>query len=268
MAIGGINNNTNYMNNFQVGRNTTHENMGKLASGKKQNYAAQGAAELAAAQLMEEQQRGFKVGRNNMASGRDAINIADAAQAGTTDYLQTINEDSIRAMNGTMSADDRRALQNNISQMTQGIDDIANQARYNETKVLQGNGADINIVGDSEGSGRGVTTNNATAESLNMRNYSVLNGKADLDAVGGALQQVNRNRSVNGAQSNALEYGMNYNSIARENTIASESRKADTDYADTVTNLRSRQTLDTYRIQMQRQQMLNLQNQSMGILNH
>ena len=266
MAVGGISN-QNYLRNYQVGPNTTQRYTQQLASGKKQNKAADGAVELAAAQILEEQQRGYQVGRNNYASARDAMNIADGGMAGQNDYLQEINEKSVQAMNGTLSDSDRRAIQDEIGQLTQGMNDIAATTRYNETNLLN-NADQVNVVGDANGSSRSVNTSDTTAAGVGMQNYSVLNGQADLGAVSGAMRQVSANRSLNGAQTNALEYGMNYNSIARENTIASESRKADTDYAETITNQRTRQTLDTYRIQMQRQQMLHAQNAGMGMFNN
>lgn len=265
MAIGGVQN-QHYQHAATVGRNTQQNYAKQLNSGRKQNSAADGAAELAAAKLLEKQARGYQVGYNNQASGRDAINIADGAQASINDYAQDIYADSIRAMNGTMSADDRQAIQNNVSQLTQGMNDVANNTRYNETNLLKQDG-NVNIVNDGEGTSQPVSTTNATSSALGMNGYSVLNGTPNLDQVNGAMSRVSRNRSINGAQSNALEYGMNYNSIARENTIASESRKADTDYASTITNYRSRQTMDQYRLQMQRQQMMNMRTQNLGLLN-
>ncbi len=51
-----------------------------------------------------------------------------------------------------------------------------------------------------------------------------------------------------------MEHNVSYNSIARENLLSAQSSIADTDVAQEITELKKNQTLDAYRMQMQKKQ--------------
>lgn len=109
---------------------------GQYASGKKINTSADGAAESAIIEKQKANTGALKQKSNNALSQRDANNIADGAIAGITDNLQRINELNVQKSNGLYSDDDKRIIQNEIDQLTAGINDVAGQAKYNETNLL------------------------------------------------------------------------------------------------------------------------------------
>lgn len=79
-----------------------------LSSGKRINKSADDAAGLAIAEKQEAQIKGYEKGTNNMASAKDALNIADQALDSINDYLQRIRELSVSAANtATVSDSDR-----------------------------------------------------------------------------------------------------------------------------------------------------------------
>ena len=86
-----------------------------IASGKRINSAADDAAGLAIAQKMQREETGLSVGAQNAKAGIGALNVADGALDGVTDYLQRIRELAIRSMNGLNSADDKQSVKRRYS---------------------------------------------------------------------------------------------------------------------------------------------------------
>ena len=77
--------------------NTLSSSYESLSSGKRINGAADDAAGLAIAEKENVQVSGYKAGANNMASAKDALNIADGALGSINDYLQRIRELAVSA---------------------------------------------------------------------------------------------------------------------------------------------------------------------------
>lgn len=230
---------------------------GQLASGNKLTSAAKGPAQTAIAQQHESQIRGTNAATNNLKSGKDVLNISDAALGGITDYLQRIRELAVQANNtATVSNADRRNIQKEIDQMKQGISDIASQTQYNTKNLLDGsikNG--LQIASDANGSS--VTIQNSadsTLKALGIADFDVTK-KFDLKSIDKALEQVNRSRSQGGAQSNRLDYAIRFNDFASYQTASAKSRLADTDYPEAISEMKKQQTLQTYSFMMQKRKM-------------
>lgn len=230
---------------------------GQLASGNKLTSAAQGPAQMAIAQVHESQIRGTDAATNNLKSGKDLLNISDAALGGITDYLQRIRELAVQAGNtATVSDSDRRNIQKEIDQMKQGIQDIASQTQYNTKNLLDGsikNG--LQIASDANGNAVTIQNSaNSTLDALGIADFDVTK-KFDLKTIDNALNQVTRNRSQGGAQSNRLDYAIQFNSYASYQTASAKSRLADTDYPQAISELKKQQTLQTYSFMMQKRKM-------------
>lgn len=230
---------------------------GQIASGNKLTSAAKGPAQMAIAQEHESQIRGTNAAVNNLKSGKDVLNITDAALGGITDYLQRIRELAVQAGNtATVSDSDRRNIQKEIDQMKQGIEDIASQTQYNTKNLLDGslqNG--LNIASDANGNSITIQNqSNSTLDALGIADFDVTK-KFDLKTIDHALNQVSSSRSQGGAQSNRLDYAIQFHSFASYNTTMAKSRLADTDYPQAVSELKKQQTLQTYSFMMQKRKM-------------
>lgn len=232
---------------------------GQIASGNRLPSAANGAAELAISEKQESQIRGTNAGTNNLQSGKNVLNITDAALSGVTDYLQRIRELAVQASNtAAVSDSDRSNMQYEVDQLKQGIQDIASQTQYNTLNLLDGSlGSGLQIA--SDGNGNSITINqsmNSTLDALGIADFD-LTGDFDIQTIDDALNKVNSGRSQSGAQSNRLDYAINYNSYAAYNTTAARSRLADTDYPQAAAELKKQQTLQTYAFMMQKKKMEN-----------
>ena len=216
-GINGIGNQNNY--NMSL--------YGKIASGNKLQKAADGASELAISQKMETQIRTQEALAQNAAMDQAYQNIKDSGLAGMADYAQGINELSIRQMNGTMSASDKMAIQNQIDQYSAGIGDMTAQTKYNESYVL----SDFNVSGTP----------------------------SDM------ISQVTSARSSVGAQTNGLEHSLRSSQVSAENTTAAKSRIGDTDIAKASSQLKKQQVLRDYQTMMQKKREEDKKNQTLGL---
>lgn len=110
----------------------------KLSSGYRINRAADDAAGLAISEKMRRQIRGLTQASENAQDGISLVQIADGAMAEIHDMLHRGTELSIQAANGTLSETDRQFLQQEIEQLKNEIDGIADRATFNEIKVIKG----------------------------------------------------------------------------------------------------------------------------------
>ena len=230
---------------------------GQLASGKRLTSASKDAAQLAISEKQNAQIRGYNTATNNLKSGKDLLNISDAALSGVTDYLQRIRDLSLQASNSALlSDDDLQGIQDEINQMKQGIADIASQTQYNRMNLLDGSRrGGFQIASDGSGNSISIQNDsNSTLRALGIADFDVT-GNFDISTIDNALNKVSSIRSQGGAQSNRLDYAINFNSYAAYNTTAARSRISDTDYGTSATELKKQQTLQTYSLMMQKRKM-------------
>ena len=118
--------------------NKSDQAVERLASGLRINNAADDAAGTAIASKMESQVRSLGVAIRN---GHDAISMTQTAEGALGEMeniLQRIRELAVQAGNSTLSAQDRNAIQEEISQLTSEIDSIASSTNFNGVKLLDG----------------------------------------------------------------------------------------------------------------------------------
>jgi len=234
-----------------VRRDSVYE---KLSTGKKINGAADDAAGLAIAQKILKESNGYDVGAENIKHTNAAVNIAEGALGGITDYLQRIRELSVRASNGLMGQQDKESIQLEINQYLDGIRQMAASTEYNTLKLLDGNMADINVASNPDGRGMSIRMADGTLASLGIEGYDVT-GDFDISRIDSALNMINARRSGLGAASNALEHAYNHNTNASLQLTAARSRIEDTDMAAAVTEQKKNQVMRDYQIYMQKVKM-------------
>jgi len=233
----------------------SYTDYGKFASGKQIQSAADGAAELAIIQKEDAQARGYEVGADNIAAGKDLLNVADGAMAGITEQLQRIRELAVQASNtATMTDSDRAKIQMEIDQLKQGISDIATQTTFNTKPLLDGSNQELNIMHDANGNASAIELPNAMLQELGIADFDVT-GDFDISDIDKALEKVSSGRSKVGAQTNALEYAYNYNKNTGLNTIGAKSRLEDLDIPQAISDLKKNQLLQEYSMHMQKKRM-------------
>lgn len=226
-----------------------------LASGKRINSAADDAAGLAIAQKLQSQANGYDVGYCNAATSKDVLNIADGALGSITDNLQRIRELSVQASNGLYTESDRGMIQMEIDQLKQSIADTASQTQFNTKNLLDGSLNDFHVASDANGSGMTFDMPNATLQALGIADFDVTSGNFDISVIDDALDKVSSSRGSVGATSNRLDHMMAYNANASYNTVASQSRIEDLDYAKGISDMKKQNLLNTYNVMMMRKKL-------------
>ena len=111
----------------------------KLSSGYRINRAADDAAGLTISEKMRKQIRGLDQASTNAQDGVSAVQTAEGALTEVHSMLQRMNELATQSANGTNSATDRQAIQDEIDQLTTEIDRVSETTKFNETYLLKGN---------------------------------------------------------------------------------------------------------------------------------
>lgn len=110
----------------------------KLSSGYKINRAADDAAGLSISEKMRKQIKGLTQASSNAQDGVSAVQTAEGALTEVHSMLQRMNELAVQSSNGTNSQTDRKAIQDEIDQLTSEIDRVSETTKFNETYLLKG----------------------------------------------------------------------------------------------------------------------------------
>lgn len=111
----------------------------RLSSGYRINRAADDAAGMAISQKMKTQIAGLDQASRNASDGISVIQTAEGALQEVSSMLQRMRELSVQAANGTNTADDRAAIQQEINQLNEEIDRISDSTEFNTKTLLDGN---------------------------------------------------------------------------------------------------------------------------------
>lgn len=168
--------------------------------------------------------------------------------------LQGIRELAIRAMNGTNSEDDRKIIQDEINQQMAGIGEAAKNTVYNETKLLDGSYATMEIASNPTGKGSRIQLGDGSLDAIGIAGFNVTSGNFDLDTIDRAIEKVSSDRSKLGASANGLAARERSNQVAYENMTAAQSRIEDLDMAKASTDLKRDENLQKVQIAMFKKQ--------------
>jgi len=124
--------------NLAASQSSLTTSMQRLSSGVRINSAKDDAAGLAISDRMTSQIRGLNQAQRNANDGISLAQVAEGALASTTSNLQRIRELAVQAANGTNSASDRLALQQEVSQLKSEIARVGKQTEFNGLKLLDG----------------------------------------------------------------------------------------------------------------------------------
>ncbi|MBL5767282.1 hypothetical protein B5V88_02005 [Heyndrickxia sporothermodurans] len=111
----------------------------KLSSGLQINRAGDDAAGLAISEKMRAQIRGLGQAHRNI---QDGISLIQTAEGGLSNILspplERMRELAVQAANDTLTEEDRAAVQDEIEQIKQGIEQIVQNTNFNGVPLLKG----------------------------------------------------------------------------------------------------------------------------------
>ncbi|MFL7943710.1 flagellin [Priestia megaterium] len=130
---------------FNNANNAQSKSMEKLSSGLRINSAADDAAGLAISEKMRGQIRGLDMASKNAQDATSLIQTAEGALNETHDILQRMRELAVQSSNDTNTADDRKALNDEVKQLKEEVNRISDKTTFNTQKLMDGNfGSKVN----------------------------------------------------------------------------------------------------------------------------
>lgn len=176
----------------------------RLSSGLRINSARDDAAGLAISERLTTQIRGLDQARRNANDGVSLAQTAEGALTQTGEILQRIRELSIQSANATNSATDRKALNDEVNQLIQEVNRVANTTTFNGLKILDGTYQGQQFqVGANANETIGVSVQGATANDL-KNNTIALQSNTDNDGLGTVTAAANTAPAGNGVGAQTL----------------------------------------------------------------
>jgi len=145
-SVGGISIATNQLANtalLNLNRNqgTLGKLVSQLSSGLRVVTAADDPSGLAISVNLNDQAAGFDTANLNVQDATNAANVADGALSTVTSILQRVRSLAIEAANTITSPTDRSALQDEVGQLLQEINQISSNTNFNGQALLNGSHA-------------------------------------------------------------------------------------------------------------------------------
>ena len=217
--------------------------MARLSSGYRINSAADDAAGLAISEKLNAQIGGLKQANSNAQDGISLVQTAEGSLNEVHSMLQRVRELAVEYQNGTLSTDDRTAIQSEVNQLGSEIERIGNSAAFNGISLLAQAGTITFQVGANDGDTISVSTI-SLGQSVGSSVFSLTAGSSsDISEIDAAINSVSAQRADFGAVQNRLEHTINNLSTYQENLTASESQIKDVDMASEMVEFTKDQIL-------------------------
>ena len=251
--------NTNYAavlarkNLAEVQRNMDRS-VERLSSGHRINNAKDDAAGAAIAGRMESQIRGLTMGIRHAKDGQSLVLTAEGAMQELNKILQRMRELAVQSASGVASDNDRDYLNLEMQNLVSQIDAIANNTKFNNQELLKG--ASFTFWTDIDIAGTAITTTGASMQATKIIGGANLAQATTLVSIGSdakvtsltgivsvisiidaALATVDNRRAALGAVSNRFDHIVDNLQNVINNTVQSQSRILDADFAVETTKL-------------------------------
>ncbi|MBF8177162.1 MAG: flagellin [Burkholderiaceae bacterium] len=128
----------NSQRNLTASQSSLATSLQRLSSGLRINSAKDDAAGLAISDRMTSQINGLNQAARNANDGISMTQTAEGGLATATDLLQRMRTLAVQSANGTNSASDRASLQEEVGQLQQELNRVANTTQFNGQNVLDG----------------------------------------------------------------------------------------------------------------------------------
>ncbi|MBM7544761.1 flagellin [Weissella beninensis] len=177
-----INTNVAAMNtyaNLTAANTSKSDSLAKLSSGLRINKAGDDAAGLAISEKMKGQIGGLTQAKRNAQDGISLIQTAEGALNETHSILGRMRDLAVQSANGTLTNDDRSAIQKEYGQLSSEIDRISTTTQFNGMNLLSNTGGKASgnsftfQIGANSGQTMSVTINSMSSKSLGINDISL-----------------------------------------------------------------------------------------------
>jgi flagellin len=162
----------NTQRNLNVSSGDLDKSLQRLSTGLRINSARDDAAGLQISNRLTSQINGLNVASRNASDGISLAQVAEGALQQSTDILQRIRDLALQSANGSNSATERQALQEEVNQLKEELTRISDTTTFGGRKILDGTfGTSSFQVGAGANQTIEVTLTNASSSRLG--NYRV-----------------------------------------------------------------------------------------------
>ena len=184
----------------------------RLASGLRINSAKDDAAGLQISNRLTSQINGLEQGNRNAQDGISFAQTAEGAMDEMTTMFQRIRTLALQSANGTNSAKDRKALQEEVTQLCSEIDRIAKDTTFGGEKILNGEAVAANDL----------SITNATAAAKGTKAISFQVGADANQTIGIKLSMTGDTTSADKIAATQVGFNMNGFTAALQKQIKIE----------------------------------------------
>ncbi|MCX5990676.1 MAG: flagellin [Chloroflexi bacterium] len=218
----------------------------RLSTGLRINSASDDAAGMAVSEKLKNQVRGLNQAQRNAQDGISLIQTAEGGLAETHSILARMRELAVQAGTDTLALSDRANLEAEFTQLKAEVTRIAATVNFNGKLLLNnasGTSGDVvlQIGANSSTLTVALSNNNATGLGINTAAMASVTDLAvaatTITSLDAAINTVSTNRANLGALQNRLESVGRSLAVASENTAAANSRVADADIAESMSEL-------------------------------
>ena len=229
--------------------------MKQLASGDRFSDMTEGAGDFAIAEQLRGQIKGLKAARFNADNATSFVQVAEGGLNEQSNILIRMRELAVQAASDTFSGNEREMLGVEFGQLKSEFDRIAKTTQFGSHKLLSGDTKEYEFqVGAYKGPDNVIaykSNTNTTASEVGISGLDVQDvgdARDSLSSIDDALLAIGRARANFGAVQSRFESVVNNASVQIENLEAAHSRIADTDYAESVSELFRNRSLQQYQI--------------------
>lgn len=229
-SIGSIGGSSTSLLNLRNSQKSLQSSMQRLSSGLRINSASDDPSGLAISEKITAQLRGTNQASDNVSDAMSMLDTAQGALGAVEENVQRVRELSVRASNATLTDSDREAIQQEIDQRKESIQDLTDRAQFNKKDVLKGGKLEVQSGADA-----GETSNVELPDTrgvLGSIDVTTQDGAQEaIKQADDALETITNQQSQLGASINGLESRNNALQNTATNQAASRSRIQDANVA-------------------------------------
>ena len=238
--------------------NSMATSMERMSTGLKVNSAKDDAAGTVISARMQVQLNGNEIAQKNVQNGNAMLSTAEGNLDVVQENLSRIRDLTLQAKNGTYSAEEIQAMQDEVAERIAEIDRVSTSSKYSqlnlfEDATLQAKGVTFQ-VGANADEDNTISVSNAVFESVK---FEELTGVADFDLttmsaatfktavenLDTGIDNVTSRKSLIGSAQNRLESALDTLTTQFENLSSAKSIITDADIASEASDFVQQQIL-------------------------
>ncbi len=207
----------------------------RLSTGKRVNSAQDDTAGFSVAKNVETTRQGYEQSHQNIKNAQSILSIIEAGQQKQLELLQTIKDKVVQAQDSTLNTDQRQAIINSVTALSNEIADVAAQMKFNGSDIADGAGKESTFrvgAGVASSDSFAVTsTVISAAASVSISTTSAATAQADITAVQTLIDTTLTRIANTGSAIERLKHKEDIVAVQVQNHEAVRSTYEDADFA-------------------------------------